>query len=117
MNQKMVTSRNGKKERTKVMEMGTVEMVEMVMVVVGHEEENPECRREGTTPNSKKHSDLYTDENPKGTIDGLGFKDVETSHKSSVSKIKKVKSLTNSRKRQRRLTTNFTEMGKTLMTR
>ena len=28
--------------------------------------------------NSKKHSDLYTDENPKDTIHGLGFKDVAT---------------------------------------
>ena len=32
------------------------------------------------------HSDLYTDENPKGTIHGLGFKDVETA-KASVNKI------------------------------
>ena len=32
------------------------------------------------------HSDLYTDENPKGTIHGLGFKDVETA-KASVKKI------------------------------
>lgn len=32
------------------------------------------------------HSDLYTDENPKGTIQGLGFKDVETA-KASVKKI------------------------------
>ena len=35
-----------------------------------------------------KHSDLYTDENPKGTIHGLGFKDVKTA-KASVSKIKR----------------------------
>ena len=35
---------------------------------------------------SDKHSDLYTDENPKGTIHGLGFKDVETA-KASVKKI------------------------------
>ena len=32
-------------------------------------------------------SDLYTDENPKGTIHGLGFKDVATA-KASVSKIR-----------------------------
>jgi len=32
------------------------------------------------------HSDLYTDENPKGTIHGLGFKDVATA-KASVKKI------------------------------
>ena len=32
------------------------------------------------------HSDLYTDENPKGTIHGLGFKDVKTAE-ASVKKI------------------------------
>ena len=37
---------------------------------------------------SKKHSDLYTDEDPKGTIHGLGFKD-EATARSSVSKIRK----------------------------
>ena len=51
-------------------------------------ESNPHSRKKGQPANSKKHSDLYTDENPKGTIHGLGFKDVETA-KSSVSKIKK----------------------------
>jgi hypothetical protein len=30
-------------------------------------------RKKGQRANSKKHSDLYTDENPKGTIKGLGF--------------------------------------------
>ena len=34
------------------------------------------------------HSDLYTDEDPKGTIHGLGFKDVKTA-KASIVKIKK----------------------------
>ena len=36
----------------------------------------------------KTHSDLYTDEDPKGTIHGLGFKDVATA-KASVAKIKR----------------------------
>tara|TARA_R100000278_G_scaffold123179_1_gene111705 strand:+ start:4478 stop:5074 length:597 start_codon:yes stop_codon:yes gene_type:complete len=45
-------------------------------------------RKKGQPANSKKHSDLYTDENPKGTIHGLGFKNVATA-KASVSKIKK----------------------------
>ena len=36
----------------------------------------------------KKHSDLYTDENPVGTIKGLGFKNVDTAE-ASVAKIKK----------------------------
>lgn len=44
-------------------------------------------RKPGQPARSKKHSDLYTDENPKGTIHGLGFKDVSTA-KQSVSKIK-----------------------------
>ena len=44
-------------------------------------------RKPGQPAGSKKHSDLYTDENPKGTIQGLGFKDVATA-KQSVSKIK-----------------------------
>ena len=44
-------------------------------------------RLKGQPANSDKHSDLYTDENPKGTIKGLGFKDVATA-KASVNKIK-----------------------------
>ena len=43
-------------------------------------------RKKGQPAGSKKHSDLYTDENPKGTIHGLGFKDVETA-RASVKKI------------------------------
>ena len=44
-------------------------------------------RKKGQPAGSDKHSDLYTDENPKGTIQGLGFKDVDTA-KASVNKIK-----------------------------
>ncbi len=44
-------------------------------------------RKKGQPAGSDKHSDLYTDENPKGTIKGLGFKDTETAS-ASVSKIK-----------------------------
>ena len=43
-------------------------------------------RKKGQPAGSDKHSDLYTDENPKGTIHGLGFKDVKTA-KDSVKKI------------------------------
>ena len=43
-------------------------------------------RKKGQPANSKKHSDLYTDENPKGTIHGLGFKD-EATARSSVTKL------------------------------
>ena len=52
------------------------------------EESNPRIpSKKGQPANSKKHSDLYTDENPKGTIHGLGFKNVATA-KASVSKIR-----------------------------
>ena len=43
-------------------------------------------RKKGQKRKSKKHSDLYTDEDPKGTIHGLGFKD-ESTARASVSKI------------------------------
>jgi hypothetical protein len=45
-------------------------------------------RKKGQPAKSKKHSDLYTDENPKGTIHGLGFKDDATA-RASVTKIRK----------------------------
>jgi len=45
-------------------------------------------RKAGQPAKSKKHSDLYTDEDPKGTIHGLGFKNVATA-KASVAKIRK----------------------------
>ena len=36
------------------------------------EEDNPRIpRKKGQPANSKKHSDLYTDENPKDSIHGL----------------------------------------------
>jgi len=53
------------------------------------EDDNPRIpRKKGQPAKSDKHSDLYTDEDPKGTIHGLGFKDVETA-KASVAKIEK----------------------------
>ena len=44
-------------------------------------------RKAGQPANSKKHSDLYTDENPKGTIQGLKFATGEDA-KASVNKIR-----------------------------
>ena len=44
-------------------------------------------RKKGQKANSKKHSDLYTDENPKGTIKNLGFSKVKDAV-ASVAKIK-----------------------------
>ena len=45
-------------------------------------------RKKGQPANSKKHSDLYTDENPKGTIRGLKFTTVADA-RASVAKIKR----------------------------
>ena len=45
-------------------------------------------RKKGQKAKSKKHSDLYTDEDPKGTIHGLGFKDDATA-RASITKIRK----------------------------
>ena len=42
----------------------------------------PEKKKDGTKRPKSEHSDLYTDEDPKGTIKGLGFKDAETARKS-----------------------------------
>jgi hypothetical protein len=51
------------------------------------EDTNRIPRKSGQPAGSNKHSDLYTDENPKGTIHGLGFTDAETA-RTSVNKIK-----------------------------
>lgn len=45
------------------------------------------ARKAGQPANSKKHSDLYTDENPRGTITGLKFATVEDA-RASVTKIR-----------------------------
>lgn len=50
--------------------------------------ENRTPRKKGQKRKSSEHSDLYTDEDPKGTIRGLGFKDAATARK-GVSKINK----------------------------
>ena len=47
-------------------------------------------RKPGQPAGSDKHSDLYTDEDPKGTITGLGFKDAATA-RDGISKINKAK--------------------------
>ena len=51
-------------------------------------QKNPRiARKPGQKAGSDKHSDLYTDENPKGTIHGLGFTDREKATQ-SINKIK-----------------------------
>ena len=64
-------------------------LAEKLMMIINREylNEAPRIpRKKGQPAGADKHSDLYTDENPKGTIHGLGFKDVETA-KASVKKI------------------------------
>ena len=64
-------------------------LAEKLMMIINREyvSEAPRIpRKKGQPAGSDKHSDLYTDENPKGTIHGLGFKDVETA-RASVKKI------------------------------
>ena len=61
---------------------------EMMLAAEGGEVNPRIPRKKGQPAKSKKHSDLYTDEDPVGTIQGLGFKDVPTA-KASVSKIRK----------------------------
>jgi hypothetical protein len=62
-------------------------LIDELSAVADELEEGPRIpRKKGQPAGSKKHSDLYTDENPKGTIHGLGFKDVKTAE-ASVKKI------------------------------
>ena len=66
-------------------QIGTQDILDGVRI---DKESNPRVpRKKGQPAKSKKHSDLYTDEDPKGTIQGLGFKDDKTA-KASVKKIK-----------------------------
>tara|TARA_Y100000004_G_scaffold89340_1_gene100221 strand:+ start:3171 stop:4916 length:1746 start_codon:yes stop_codon:yes gene_type:complete len=59
----------------------------MVKKKLGLEDAKRIPRKKGQPAGSDKHSDLYTDENPKGTIHGLGFTDSKKA-KQSINKIK-----------------------------
>ena len=66
-------------------QIGTQDILDGVRI---DKESNPRIpRKKGQPAKSKKHSDLYTDEDPKGTITGLGFKDDATA-RASVKKIR-----------------------------
>ena len=66
-------------------QIGTQDILDGVRI---NKESNPRVpRKKGQPAKSKKHSDLYTDEDPKGTIQGLGFKDDKTAT-ASVKKIR-----------------------------
>lgn len=52
------------------------------------EADSRDPRKKGEHKGSSSHSDLYTDEDPKGTIHGLGFKDAKKAE-DSIKIIKK----------------------------
>ncbi len=62
-------------------------LIDQLSAVADELEEGPRIpRKKGQPAGSKKHSDLYTDENPKGTIHGLKFATVADAE-ASVKKI------------------------------
>ena len=64
------------------------QIVEEEVAKLAEKKSNPRVpRKKGQKAKSKAHSDLYTDEDPKGTIHGLKFA-TEADAKKSVSKIK-----------------------------
>ena len=69
-------------------------------------------RKKGQHRGSKSHSDLYTDENPKGTIKGLKFAQSQDA-KASVSKIRGSGKSHAHKIQASRYGTESREMGKT----
>ena len=64
------------------------QLVEEEVAKLAEKKTNPRIpRKRGQKAKSKKHSDLYTDEDPKGTIHGLKFA-TEADAKKSVTKIR-----------------------------
>ena len=64
------------------------QLVEEEVAKLAEKKTNPRIpRKKGQKAKSKKHSDLYTDEDPKGTIHGLKFA-TEADAKKSVTKIR-----------------------------
>ena len=61
-----------------------------ISFLVEAEKRIPQKTKSGKSRPASKHSDLYTDEDPKGTITGLGFKDASTA-RDGITKINKAK--------------------------
>ena len=61
-----------------------------ISFLIEAEKRIPQKTKSGKTRPASKHSDLYTDEDPKGTITGLGFKDTSTA-RDGITKINKAK--------------------------
>ena len=86
-------SRDPRKELNKIPNINPKQVANLLNMSEGigepniFSQKNPRIpRKKGQPAKSDKHSDLYTDEDPRGTIHGLGFKDVETA-RASVKKI------------------------------
>ena len=85
--QEMLELSDTQKGRVWLTKSNTGDIVEGIGEPNIFSQKNPRIpRKKGQPAGSDKHSDLYTDEDPEGTIHGLGFKDVETA-KASVKKI------------------------------
>tara|TARA_Y100000114_G_C11747306_1_gene322330 strand:+ start:230 stop:1792 length:1563 start_codon:yes stop_codon:yes gene_type:complete len=68
------------KSKEKIRKMAIAAYLDAKETVKEDEKRTP--RKKGQHTGSSSHSDLYTDEDPKGTIHGLGFKDAATANKS-----------------------------------
>jgi hypothetical protein len=68
------------KSKEKIRKMAIAAYLDAKETVKEDEKRTP--RKKGQHKGSSSHSDLYTDEDPKGTIHGLGFKDAATANKS-----------------------------------
>ena len=87
-------SRDPRKELNKIPNINPKQVANLLNMSEGigepniFSQKNPRIpRKKGQPAGSKKHSDLYTDENPKGTIHGLKFATVKDAE-ASVRKIK-----------------------------
>ena len=74
---------NEKFKQQKLFEEARAQGIEDATEIVEEEiEDNPRIPKKYEGQDPSEHSDLYTDEDPKGTIQGLGFKDKATAERS-----------------------------------
>ena len=74
---------NEKFKQQKLFEEARIKGIEDATAIVEEEiEDNPRIPKKYEGQDPSEHSDLYTDEDPKGTIQGLGFKDKATAERS-----------------------------------
>ena len=74
---------HSKSRQTRLFEEARSQGIEDATEIVEEEiEDNPRIPKKYEGQDPSEHSDLYTDEDPKGTIQGLGFKDKATAERS-----------------------------------